>query len=60
MRIEIVEAVMILYRDTRSLVRSPNGDTHNVEITTDVIQGDTFAPFLFIICLDYVEKMNRR
>ena len=24
--------------------------------TTGVLQGDTLAPFLFIICLDYIHK----
>ena len=51
---EIVEAVIILYRDTRLIVRSPDGDTPYFDITTGVSQRDTLAPFLFIICLDYV------
>ena len=51
---ETVEAIMILYRETRSMVRSPDGDTPYFDITTGVLQGDTLAPFLFIICLDYV------
>ena len=36
------------------MVRSPDGDTPYFEITTGVLQGDTFAPFLFLICIDYV------
>ena len=36
------------------MVISPDGDTPYFEITTGVLQGDTLAPFLFIICLDYV------
>ena len=35
---EIVEAIIILYRDTRSMVRSPDGDTPYFEITTGVLQ----------------------
>ena len=52
--IEIVSAIMMLYQDTQSMVRSPDGDTKMFEITTGVLQGDTVAPFLFIICLDYI------
>ena len=33
-----VNAIMMLYNNTRSLVRSPYGDTHFVEITNGVLQ----------------------
>ena len=55
---ETIEAIMMLYRNTRSMVRSPNGDTAFFEITTGVLQGDTLAPFLFILCLDYIFKTS--
>ena len=55
---ETVEAIMILYRETKSMVRSPYGDTPYFEITTGVLQGDTLVPFLFIICLDYVLRKS--
>ena len=48
----------MLYMNTRSMVRSPDGDTQFFEITTGVLQCDTIAPFLFIICLDYVLKSS--
>ena len=35
-------------------VRSPDGDTDYVDIVAGVLQGDTLAPYLFIICLDDV------
>ena len=34
--------------------RSPNGDTYYFDVVAGVLQGDTLAPYLFIICLDYV------
>ena len=55
---ETVNAIMMLYMNTRSMVRSPDGDTQFFEITTCVLQGDMIAPFLFIICLDYVLKSS--
>ena len=48
----------MLYNNTRSMVRSPDGDTPFFEITTRVLQGDTLAPFIFIICLDYILKTS--
>ena len=39
-------------------VRSPNGDTDYFDIVAGVLQGDTLAPYLFIICLDYVLRTS--
>ena len=49
---ETVAAIMILYRNTKVKVRSPDGDTEYFDIVAGVLQGDTLAPYLFIICLD--------
>ena len=51
---ETVVAIAILYRNTKVKVRSPDGDTEYFNIVAGVLQGDTLAPYLFIICLDYV------
>ena len=51
---ETVAAIMILYRNTKVKVRSPDGDTDYFDIVAGVLQRDTLAPYLFIICLDYV------
>ena len=51
---EAVAAIMILYRNTKVKVRSPDGDTEYFDIVAGVLQGDMLAPYLFIICLDYV------
>ena len=39
-------------------VRSPDGDTDYFDIEAFVLQGDTLAPYLFIICLDYTLKTS--
>ena len=44
---------MLLYRNTKVKVHSPDGD-----IVTVVLQGDTLAPYLFIICLDYMLRTS--
>ena len=45
---------MILHRNTKVKVRSSDGDTDYFDIVAGVLQGDTLALHLFIICLDYV------
>ena len=39
-------------------VRSLDGDTDYIDILAGVLQGDTLAPYLFIICLDYVLRTS--
>ena len=51
---ETVNTIMTLYENTRAKVRSPEGDTDFFDILAGVLQGDALAPFIFIICLDYV------
>ena len=55
---ETVAAIKILYRNTKVKVRSPDGDTEYFDIVAGVLQGDTLAPYLFIICLDYVLRTS--
>ena len=55
---ETVAAITILYRNTKVKVRSLNGDTEYFDIVAGVQQGDTLAPYLFIICLDYVRRTS--
>ena len=49
---------MILYRNTKVKVRSQDGDTDYFDIEARVLQGDTLAPYLFILCLDYVLRTS--
>ena len=51
---ETVTAILMLYRNTKVKVCSPDGNTDYFDIVAGVLQGDTLAPYLFIICLDYV------
>ena len=55
---EIVNAIAMLYKDSKSMVRSPDGDTDFFNITSGVLQGDTLAPYLFVICLDYALRIS--
>ena len=51
---ETVAAITILYRNTKVNVRSPDEDTEFFDIVAGVLQEDRLAPYLFILCLDYV------
>ena len=55
---ETVAAIAILYRNTKVKVCSPDGDTEYFDIVAGVVQGDTLASYLFIICLDYVLRIS--
>ena len=48
----LLNAIEKMYSDTRAKVLSPDGETDLFEITAGALQGDTLAPFLFIIVLD--------
>ena len=55
---ETVAAITILYRKTKVKVRSPDGDTEYFDIVAGVLQEDTLAPYLFIICLHYIFRTS--
>ena len=49
----IVDLINLLYINTRGKVITPDGETDLFEILAGVLQGDTLAPYLFIIAVDY-------
>ena len=49
---------MNLFKNTKVKVRSPDGDTDYFDIVAGVQQGDTLAPYHFIIRLDYVLRTS--
>ena len=55
---ETVAATIILYRNTKIKVRSPDGDTDYFNIEVGLLQEDTLAPYLFIIYLDNVHRTS--
>ena len=55
---ETVAVIMMLYKNTKVKVRSSDGDTDYLDIVAGVLQGDTLAPYLFIICLDCVLRTS--
>ena len=49
----IVKAIEDTYHETKAKVITPDGETDEFDIYGGVLQGDTLAPYLFIIVLDY-------
>ena len=49
---------MMLYKNTKVKVRSPDEDTHYFDIVVGVLQEDTLASYLFIICLNCVIRTS--
>ena len=53
---KIVKAIAALYENTQAKVLSPDGETDSFPIQAGVLQGDTLAPYLFAIIIDYVMR----
>ena len=54
----IIEAVKSLYSGSESCVFTSDGITELFSISSGILQGDTLAPLLFIIVLDYVLRTS--
>ena len=53
-----ITAIMMLNKNMKVKVRSPDGDKDFFDVVAGVLHGDTLAPYLFIICLDYILQMS--
>ena len=51
---ETIATKIMLYNNTKVKVHSPDRDTDYLCIVVGVLQGDTLASYLFIICIDNV------
>lgn len=49
---------MSLYTDTTACVRTSTGCTDEFCTTSGVLQGDTLAPYLFVIVMDYIMRIS--
>ena len=49
----LVSLIRLTYGKLKAKVSSPDGETDYFKIHAGVMQGDTLAPFLFVIVLDY-------
>ena len=51
---EIVNAIAIMYDNLSSFVQTLDGPTKEFFTTSGILQGDTLAPYLFVIVVDYL------
>jgi len=51
---ETISAIRAMYDGSTAFVSTADGDTSSFSIETGVLQGDTLAPFLFIVVVDYL------
>lgn len=56
--VQIVEAIAIMYESPTSFVQSHDGPTKEFNTTAGILQGDTLAPFLFVIVVDYALRQS--
>ena len=54
----LIRSIGALYEGTTSTIRTPDGDTDFFQVLAGVLQGDTLAPYLFVIVLDYVLRTS--
>ena len=54
----LITAVMALYNNTSAAVITPDGLTDTFPTSSGVLQGDTLAPFLFVLVLDWVLRTS--
>ncbi len=51
-------AILMLYKNTKAMVCSSDGDIDFLDIVAGVLQGVTLAPYMFIICQDYILRTS--
>ena len=51
---KIVSVIMMLYKNMKATVHSPDGDTDFFKILAEVFQGDTLTSYFLILCLDCI------
>ena len=55
---KLVDSILQLYYNTVAKVKSDGILSSDININAGVLQGDTLAPYLFIIVLDYVLRKS--
>ena len=50
----LIQAIMASYHGHQVQILTSAGLTEPISLTCGVLQGDTCAPYLFVLCLDYV------
>ena len=51
---KLINGILSMYESHKGFVKTADGDTEHFDITAGVLQGDTLAPYLFIIVLNEI------
>ena len=51
---KIIAAINWMYENPQTFVDTMDGPTDIISTTKDILQGDTLAPYLFVIVVDYI------
>ena len=57
---EIIKAIRAAYANTTAQVITEDGNTEFFSIEAGVLQGDTLAPYLLIIVIDYMMQTSTK
>ena len=52
----VVNAISVLYKNSKSAVMVDGGLSNPFDVTAGVLQGNVLAPFLFVVLVDYLLK----
>ena len=59
--VKLVTLIMSMYLKTNAQISTSDGlQSQDFEISAGVLQGDTLAPFLFVLVIDYVMRQVER
>ena len=50
-------AIMALYYGAKAVVTTKDGEADPFELSAGVLQGDTLAPYLFVLVVDYILRL---
>mgnify|MGYP000715164312 CR=1 FL=1 len=50
----LVTAIMSLYKGSSTFVKTSDGISEKINLAAGVIQGDTLAPYLFVLVMDWI------
>ena len=51
---DIIRSIATMYENPESFINTSDGPTSSFKTSTGILQGDTLAPYLFVIVVDYI------
>ena len=55
---KLIAGIKTIYDNPEKFVLSPDGATDSFFTITGILQGDTLAPYLFILVVDYIFRIS--